>query len=178
MDDNFNSPDFNGMPRLITEDVAARFFVKVYAKRIRYDAENGWHIWAESRWKASKGDVIELIRALCRGLSKDRDEKTRERLGKASFINSVERLARTDALVTVASSDWDKDPWLLGTQLGTIDLRTGERRLSKPEDMIKKLTAVSPSESELCPTWLKFLEQATGGDKEVIGFLRARPEKG
>ena len=34
-----------------------------------------------------------------------------------------------------ASSDWDRDPWLLGTPGGTVDLRTGELRPARPDGL-------------------------------------------
>lgn len=66
---------------------------------------------------------------------------------------------------------WDPDPWLLGTPGGTIDLRTGELRKSDPNDAITKLTAVAPLDEE-CRLWLKFLHEATSGDREFIRFLQ------
>jgi putative DNA primase/helicase len=66
---------------------------------------------------------------------------------------------------------WDSDPWLLGTPGGTVDLRTGELRDSRREDAITKVTAVAPLDDR-CPLWLKFLDDATGGDAEFIRFLQ------
>ena len=60
---------------------------------------------------------------------------------------------------------------MLGTPGGTVDLRTGELRDSRREDAITKLTAVAPLDDE-CPLWLKFLDDATGGDHEFIRFLQ------
>ena len=68
-------------------------------------------------------------------------------------------------------SYWDKDPWLLGTPTGTVDLRTGTLRPARPEDGITKSTAVSPADTG-CPLWLKFLTETTGGNQDLIRFLR------
>ena len=54
---------------------------------------------------------------------------------------------------------------------GTIDLRTGKLRPSDPKDGITKTTLVAPDDSG-CPQWLKFLNEATHGDQELIRFLQ------
>jgi len=61
---------------------------------------------------------------------------------------------------------------LLGTPDGTVELRTGELREARPEDGITKITAVGPAEKADCPLWDKFLQEATGGDKDLIEFLQ------
>jgi putative DNA primase/helicase len=53
-----------------------------------------------------------------------------------------------------------------------VDLRTGELRPSQPAERITKITAVEPTPTANCPLWLKFLEEATGGDRELVRFLQ------
>jgi putative DNA primase/helicase len=91
---------------------------------------------------------------------------------KAQFISGVERLARGDPRLSVTSADWDQDHFLVGTPDGTVDLKSGILRQADPRDGITKLTAVGPSESIACPRWLAFLDEATGGDGELIRFLQ------
>ena len=67
---------------------------------------------------------------------------------------------------------WDRNPMLLGTPRGTVDLTTGALRPSDPTDGITKLTAVAPAARAEAPTWLSFLNDATNGDGELIHFLQ------
>ena len=67
---------------------------------------------------------------------------------------------------------WDADPWLLGTPGGTVDLRTGLLRPARQADHITKSAAVTPADRADCPQWLEFLDQATAGDRALVGFLR------
>jgi putative DNA primase/helicase len=60
---------------------------------------------------------------------------------------------------------------LLGTPGGTVDLRTGELRPARPEDMITKSTTVTPSEDEDCPEFERFLHQITQGDTALVAFF-------
>ena len=73
--------------------------------------------------------------------------------------------------MAVTSEIWDRDPFLLGTPDGTVDLRTGKLREPDPADGITKITAVSPAETADCPRWLQFLEE-TFGDAELIRFIQ------
>ena len=70
------------------------------------------------------------------------------------------------------SDAWDRDPLLLGTPGGVVDLRSGNLRVGERKDLITKLTAVAPAEAPDCPRWLRFLEEATGADAELIHFLQ------
>ena len=61
---------------------------------------------------------------------------------------------------------------MLGTPGGTVDLKTG--LLSQPDraDGITKLAAVAPVDAVHCPLWLKFLDETTGNDVELIRYLQ------
>jgi putative DNA primase/helicase len=51
-------------------------------------------------------------------------------------------------------------------------LHTGKLRPANPADRISKLVAVGPATRIDCPLWLAFLEESTGKDAELIGFLK------
>ena len=60
---------------------------------------------------------------------------------------------------------------VLGTPGGTVDLRTGEVRPAAQKDYITKQTSVAPEPGE--PTlWLSFLNDALGGDADLIRFVQ------
>ena len=61
---------------------------------------------------------------------------------------------------------------LLGTPGGVVDLCTGKLRPAAQGDFITKLTTVAPAETADCPIWLKFLNEATGKDTDLIRFLQ------
>jgi putative DNA primase/helicase len=53
-----------------------------------------------------------------------------------------------------------------------VDLRTGELRPARQSELITKATAVAPAATANCPTWLRFLEEATKNDAELTRFLQ------
>ena len=83
---------------------------------------------------------------------------------KVAFAAGVETFARTDRRTATTAERWDRDPFLLGTPDGTVDLRTGKLREPDPRDGITKITAVAPAETANCPRWLRFLEETFGDD--------------
>lgn len=91
---------------------------------------------------------------------------------KTSFAAGVERFARSDTTFAVTADHWDRDPFLLGTPDGTVELKTATMRPGLPEDGIAKSTAVAPAPTAACPLWLKFLKEATGDDAEMVRFLQ------
>jgi putative DNA primase/helicase len=66
---------------------------------------------------------------------------------------------------------WDRDPLLLGTPDGTVDLRTGAVVEPRAGDYITKSTAVGPVSGQP-RLWLKFLYEALQGDEETIRYLQ------
>jgi len=158
---------------ILTEDYAATEFVERYGENLRYcHTKASWFLFNVTHWHEDEtGRTLQMARLLARELSENQDAAKIAGLNKTAFTSGIERFARNDPQVAVTHKYWDSDPWLLGTPGGTVDLRTGEIRESDRQDGITKLTAVPPLEDG-CPLWVKFLNDATGGDQEFIRFLQ------
>jgi putative DNA primase/helicase len=173
-----NQPSISShAPRLhgaITHDAAALEFARQFSGKLLYDhTAASWFQWTGTHWqKELTGLAFELARQLTRDLADRTDGHGRDALGKANFTASVERLARTDRTFAITSDKWDGDPFLLGTPSGTVDLRTGKLRAADPNDRLTKSTAVAPAPTADCPRFLKFLNEATGSDVQLIRFLQ------
>ena len=158
----------------VTEDSLAVVFANEYEDSARYDHHTGrWYVWDGSRWRHNQVQLpVEWARGICRRFGA-LDTKLGKVLGKSGTISGIERLARADPRLAVTSEVFDRDPWLLGTPSGTVDLRTGATRAARPPDMITKAAGVAPAPERAVPTrWLQFLNEATGGDAELIQFLK------
>jgi putative DNA primase/helicase len=159
----------------ITQDLVAREFAQRYQGKLLFCHETGsWFEWVGSHWKLEKtGLAFELARTLAREkISEDVDAITRSMLSKTAFATGVEKFCRHDRIFAVTSEIWDRDPFLLATPDGTLDLRTGVLRAATADDRITKVTRVSPSIASDCPCWQRFLNEATGGDDDLVRFLR------
>ena len=167
------SAKHGGNGDLLTEDWAARTFAERRAGKLLFCHDTGsWHEWTGAAWVPNRVQVaFQYARELARELCADEDPKTRYVSSKTSFAAGVERFCRADPVFAVTAEIWDRDPWLLGTPGGTVDLRTGEMRPAAAVDRITKLTSVTPASIPHCPQWLAFLDQATGGDRGLIRFI-------
>ena len=144
------------------EDAIALRFAELHANDFRYvSAWSRWLEWKSTHWRFDDTlRAFDVARHVCREAGES-DAKT---------VAAVERLAKADRRIAATIDQWDADPWLLNTPGGIVDLRTGNMRPACPQDYCTKITAVPPGGD--CPTWLAFLERVTGGDRDLIGYLR------
>jgi putative DNA primase/helicase len=163
-----------GDNELITEDAVALAFAHAHEGKLIYCKEMGkWFTWTGSIWREDKRDLaFSWARQLTRELAANEDDRGRTIAGKMSFAAGVEKGAKSDERLSVLLDELDKDPWLLGTPGGTVDLISGKMRDADPADRITKSTSVAPGETADCPLWLKFLSEAAQGDKDLIRFMQ------
>jgi putative DNA primase/helicase len=151
-------------------------FVERHAAEVRYTAAwSRYNLWDGNRWRVDNTlKVFSMAQVMCREIAaKVKGKKasiTRSYLLSGSARARALEMARENPKLAARPEDWDRDPWLLGTPAGTVDLKTGELRPSDQTDMITKSTAVSPGGD--CPLWLETLEGIFLGDKAVIGFVK------
>lgn len=148
-------------------------FVDRYCSEVRYTAAwSRYHIWDGNRWKRDETlKAFSMAQEMCRDVARDvRGKKMRGHLLSGIARARALELSRENPAIAARIEDWDRDPWLLGTPGGTVDLRTGELRPGDPGDMITKSTAVTPMGE--CLLWLETLDGIFFGDQEVIGFVK------
>lgn len=165
----------------LTEDGVARAFEAKHEGQLRYCHSSGrWFAWTGTYWRPEKSKLaFEWMRRMCRKVAEQSPEAkaAAKALSKATAVSGAERLAQASRTFAVTSEQWDQDIWLIGTPGGTVDLKTGELKKSVQADGITKLTGAGPVPLDTfdpdrdCPRWSAFLEDATGGDEEVIRFL-------
>lgn len=159
---------------ILSEDRVAVEFIRRHGAKVRYDhTVKSWFVYDSQRWRQDRTRcAFAWTRDLAREMSLDEATGTRRSAGRAGFARGVEEMASGDQAVAVIADDWDQDPYLLGTPAGTVDLRSGQIRAPKPNDLITKNTAVAPAARADCPRWVLFLEETTGGDEELMRFLQ------
>lgn len=89
----------------------------------------------------------------------------------ARTISAVTILTRSDQRIAASVDQWDRDPYLLSTPEGTMDLHTGALRQHNPRDYITQVTAVAPRHGEP-KMWLSFLRTIMRDQEEMIHYLQ------
>lgn len=161
----------------MTHDSFARRFNRDHHGEFRFNKTMGvWKRWDGSVWASDDRGmahriVTEKVYAARGKMGGKKNKGTRQRLGVASFGDNVLRASETMPGFVSIATDYDQDMWALGVPSDYVDLRTGELRPPDPAMMISKSTKVAPA-SGTPALWLKFLGEATGGDKDFEEYLQ------
>lgn len=166
---------FDARPPQFSDEALALRFTEKHGHNLRYVAVWGkWFSWSKAHWKPDETCLTSnLARKICRVASAEANAQQLRfatAVASAKTVAAVERLARADRQHAATVDQWDRDPWLLNTPGGVIDLRDGTTKPHDPLLYMTKVTAVAPGGE--CPLWQKFLGEITGGDPELQSFLQ------
>ena len=158
---------------VITEDGLAEHFAELYEKDLRYVPK--WGRWLRFSGVWSEDSVLKVFhrsRQINREASTQEEQKATVRwLRSAATAAAVERMARCDPRLVMTPEQFDVNPWLFNTPLGTIDLRNaGTLREHRRADYITKIAAIGPGGD--CPLWRAFLARVSNGDEELQHYLQ------
>lgn len=151
---------------------------------LRYCKEWGkWLVWDGSRWQEDRtGEVDRRAKATVLGIYGEASRAS-DRGQRASLADHAKRseslhrlratveLAKNGETVAATPEQFDTNPYLLNCRNGTIDLRTGELREHRREDLITKLAPVTYDREAEAPTWDGFLETVVP-DRETRSYLQ------
>jgi putative DNA primase/helicase len=91
----------------------------------------------------------------------------------ARTIERCVKLMRSEPGVPVLPHQLDADPFLFNVLNGTLDLRTGELRPHRREDLVTKLAPVwYHADRAACPLWERFLRRVLADNDDLIDYLR------
>lgn len=164
----------------------AERFVHQHRDNIRYCAINrAWSIWNGRYWQEDVTEHIYfLARHTVRSIPREADLYPDDRLYRGEVLKWATRSEgreRVRAMVEMAQSDpavailpdlFDRDPWLLNCQNGTINLRTGVLQEHRRHDYISKLAPVEFDPQASCPAWEKFLDCIFQGRRSLIEYVQ------
>jgi putative DNA primase/helicase len=166
-------------PEHLTDAGNARLLVKLFGAQLRYVASwDQWLINKGTHWVADDTNEVERYAKLIAGslysaAGYEEDSDRRRALSRwamqsesARAIRDMVKLARSERGVAARAEDFDRDPWLLNVQNGTLELdirRTPDRRprlrAHRPEDLITKLVSVAYDPAATAPAWEAFLDR-------------------
>jgi len=168
----------------------ACLLAEMYPDSIRFDHTAGeWYIWHEGHWEADTTGAmtrtipmrlankysIAALTALNDDLLKLAKDfsKRASALKNKKRIDNVINLAKSAYPLYLTGSEWDRDPLLLGTKTGLVDLRTGEFRENRPADYVRTYCPTAWIGLDAPATaWERFLLDIFSDDLVMVSFIQ------
>ena len=94
-------------------------------------------------------------------------QKSRTRAKTSAGID----LASSNERVRVSHHQFNRDPWLINFENGTLDLRTGQLRPHNRRDYLTQIVPFEFDPTATCPTIDRFLDECMQGKKRLVDFL-------
>jgi len=183
-----SAPDVASAPTRdfrLTDYGNAERMVAAHGDDFRYCTDWGcFLVWDGTRWVRDNGPRItqiakQTVREMLKDAANIQDDAKRLALVKhqaasesAKKLQAMIELVKSEPGILIDSSQLDRDPMLLNVLNGTIDLRTGQCRDHRREDLISKLAPVKYDASATCPEWEKFLDRIMQQNADNIGYIR------
>jgi putative DNA primase/helicase len=125
------------------------------------------------RWAKETAEVI-FAEAAAEANEEKRAVLTKHALKSegAAHIGAMAALARSEPGVPVLPGDMDCDPFLFNVLNGTVNLRTGQLRPHRREDLLTKLAPVAYDPDATCPLWERSLRRWMDDNEDLIAYLR------
>lgn len=138
-------------------------------------ASGKWLRWDGHRWKPEETKLVwYLSKQVCKhegALCEDRN--LAQKIHSNPAILAAVNIASAEREVAANMSQFDRNPWLLNTPDGVIDLRSGQLVPHDRTMLMTKMAGAGPFSSDGEPTaFLRYLSEATGGDPELMRYLQ------
>jgi putative DNA primase/helicase len=160
----------------------AERFIARHGEDVRYCYPwSRWLVWTGARWERDEaGKVYRLAKDTVRGIYQEaataEDEDRRKALAKHAARSEAEAkikamLELSKSEVPISPAELDAEPWLLNVPNGTIDLRTGELRAHRREDLITKMAGATYDPAAEAPAWAATLARVLPSE-ELRSFFK------
>jgi P4 family phage/plasmid primase-like protien len=158
-------------------------FARLFADRVRYAEDlRRWYVWDGRRWAPDREAlrVVELTKYVVDDVRRQGLVDVEHAADWARWATQSESLARRRATVdgaasepgiTTTSESFDRDPDLLVVRNGTVDLRTGQLRPSRPNDLCSQLAEVRYDADATYERWAEHVAFVCAGDEELQRYL-------
>ena len=169
----------------LTDSGNAERLVLRHGVNLRYShPQSTWWVWTGRHWEPDRtGHVMDLAKTVARELYEaawgiadvDRRKQTSLWAIKSEATDKKRAClasAQSEQGIPILPEQFDADPWILNCLNGVVNLRTGELRPHRREDLLTRLAPVEYDHAARSPLWEQFLDEATGGDQQLQEFLQ------
>jgi putative DNA primase/helicase len=135
-------------------------------------AAGQWYHWDGQRWERDQTKLIwDRSRAVCRRIGAGAPSAGLARtIQSAPSVYAAVQIAAADRRIACAMSVFDRDPWILNTPEGILNLRTGQMGPHDRAALMTRIAGASPRGD--CPTFARYLHDVTGGDEALQHYLQ------
>ena len=171
--DELPMPETNSMGPLPLTDLGnAERLIARHGNDLRYCwPAKQWHIWDGTRWAPDNtGEIYRRATNTVRNIYGESVavDDADIRAGIADWAKKCESAARIEQMISLARSrpgipveinDLNQDPWVLNVRNGTIDLKSGNLREHRREDLITIISPVVYDPTSRDAKWEGFLDR-------------------
>ncbi|MCZ8165769.1 phage/plasmid primase, P4 family [Silanimonas sp.] len=162
------------LPSALTDDELASRFVSAFGVEYRWSPGLEWmrntgHVWQRDTQRSRVQAAREVCRAAADTLTKPKDRRA---IASAKSVQAALALAQADPAIALPFEAWDRDPLLLNTPTGVVDLRTGTTRPHRADDYMTQCTPVAPDFVSRPAVFLRFISEVFEGDADLVGFMQ------
>jgi putative DNA primase/helicase len=163
---------------------AERLARRAIGKHLFVPEWNDWVVWDGRRWARDRASrirelAVEVARDILLEARHERDPDEQEKLVKHALRSqTADRIAAMVKLTPDVMPDlkvtlerFDRNPWLLNVENGTIDLQTGRLRPHSQDDYITRLAPVTYEPKHTSKLWERTLAECLP-DQSVRDFLQ------
>ncbi len=170
-----------------TEGGLAALFKLQHSLDVRFDSNEGdWYsyeapVWmkdsrraphVQERMKKTVWSIVDLANRVTNSERRTRMLRWASRCDSKNAIRGAMELASSDPDLQVTHDLFDTEPYLLGTQSGVVDLRTGAILEQTKEHMVSKRVAAAYDPDAPCPRWRKFISEIMMKDVDMAAFMK------
>lgn len=158
-------------------------FVDMFGPVARYSyIDRNWYFYTGKKWDPDNTGSIKLLtekilenmkvaRAFCESEEEEKAfdkhlKYTRNSKGKVNMIKEAEHR------LSILPSEFDKAKSAFNTTSGVLNLRDGKLHPHQADTYLSKISPVEYTDKSDCPTWMGFLDDVFGGDKDLIEYIQ------
>ena len=160
---------------------AGRFAIQ-HGDSVRFTPERGWFVWDGRRWavddkcirvqELAKQTALSIFDEIKAAPDRNAMMAHAKRSQSRRAIESMLWLARSEPGIPARLTEFDSDGWLLNVANGTLELRTGQLRPHRREDLISNLSNIAFDPNAEAERWDEFLWRVTDRNDELYAYLR------